>query len=1075
MAKAIARAIKENPTIKVVGLLGKWGSGKSTIIKEVSVGLSKDNPKHLTFAYDAWLHQHDPLRRSFFESLVNFLIAKGVVERKCWERRSKELSGELDITDTYETPIITKEAKLFAILLAIFAFGLSFLDGDALADGFGKTTTEAGIWTLRIGIILPVISIASWLFFVGLSRFFGKRVALIPAIIVNKTFEHNHTEVVRSLDATSIEFGSAFRDLMKEVAEKHYRTTIVVDNIDRVNETEALEIWANVRSFFLSSQDDNEITSEDFHPTVILPVDYRSLAKIFSVGNDASTGSRLARSFISKTFDATFNVPTPVLSNWKLYLAEKMRFALENEYDEEKNFVTRKFVERWFDTKEIEVTPRELNQIINQIVSLMLQWEGGPIPFPVIAYYAIQHRDIDNRIEEEIQREDHPLAELSADWARQLAALYFGVGLGEAAQVLMSQPIRDAIRENDADGMAPYRKVSGFGDALEQATRDLPLADKEREGVVGIILNAVLLLDGDYEEGPWLDAAKRNLVEAFKGIKPGSSLPKNGPAGVKHLYSFAKSEDALDLVQASERLLDTALSQKEMTIGELTACASIGGEALRLAEKYEVRQPIYDLRADAQIYLTRVSKLHEFPSFQSRVRTNADFGAVKADILRRLQAEDDASSIHGFRDLIFGEEAGFVLREDELDFSEIYTVSENLLRNSAPSSEVFKAAIAVLVGAGRNLDVRKEAMARLSQDNSLQSKLPEIVALNDKSVIGGVFAFLIDSCTVLDVPADYTWGRFLKNRPGLADEINRQLDRFFDMKLPVDLLLAFYEASYKNIDLAKELMALRVKSSSLGRLNPGRILGNFSRYAKLVDWRSREDFATILAEYSKFWPNLRELPWSKELFEAAQLIVQEGGDPAERVCSELMDRLGNATVDEWLAAISKGEEPYRIAYDLFGSAQLRLGVKSNLAKALDTAVPALSRGDNRMRMRWFHLSMLVTPQAKKRAFLKLRDGIFTLSPKDKIGILKEGGGQFIAYGDFQDEADRSIRDVLIPLTRSKPGRKFLKDLSAEFRPCVREGGQESVGELRTAINDIERSGKEGTKHWAEVLKRNWGL
>ena len=61
VAKAISAAIAQNTDLKVIGLLGRWGSGKSTVVKHVQKHLAADTGvKTHIFCYDAWLHQSDP-------------------------------------------------------------------------------------------------------------------------------------------------------------------------------------------------------------------------------------------------------------------------------------------------------------------------------------------------------------------------------------------------------------------------------------------------------------------------------------------------------------------------------------------------------------------------------------------------------------------------------------------------------------------------------------------------------------------------------------------------------------------------------------------------------------------------------------------------------------------------------------------------------------------------------------------------------------------------------------------------------------------------------------------------------
>ena len=87
VAEAIVHAIRENPEIKVIGLLGRWGSGKSTVANKVVELLEEPkNSEFKVFPYDAWLHQSDPLRRSFLESLILALVRADAIAPRKWTR-----------------------------------------------------------------------------------------------------------------------------------------------------------------------------------------------------------------------------------------------------------------------------------------------------------------------------------------------------------------------------------------------------------------------------------------------------------------------------------------------------------------------------------------------------------------------------------------------------------------------------------------------------------------------------------------------------------------------------------------------------------------------------------------------------------------------------------------------------------------------------------------------------------------------------------------------------------------------------------------------------------------------------
>src|ERR1700741_882323 len=62
-AKSTAELIEQSPRPFTIGLFGKWGTGKSTIIRHLYKALDKRKYKFVTF--DVWKYESDALRRSF--------------------------------------------------------------------------------------------------------------------------------------------------------------------------------------------------------------------------------------------------------------------------------------------------------------------------------------------------------------------------------------------------------------------------------------------------------------------------------------------------------------------------------------------------------------------------------------------------------------------------------------------------------------------------------------------------------------------------------------------------------------------------------------------------------------------------------------------------------------------------------------------------------------------------------------------------------------------------------------------------------------------------------------------------
>src|SRR5436853_6306046 len=71
IAEAIATLIIEEETGRTIGLQGGWGAGKTTVIELLKRRVANTNIAVVDF--NAWAHEGDPLRRTFFETIVRKL------------------------------------------------------------------------------------------------------------------------------------------------------------------------------------------------------------------------------------------------------------------------------------------------------------------------------------------------------------------------------------------------------------------------------------------------------------------------------------------------------------------------------------------------------------------------------------------------------------------------------------------------------------------------------------------------------------------------------------------------------------------------------------------------------------------------------------------------------------------------------------------------------------------------------------------------------------------------------------------------------------------------------------------
>lgn len=221
---AVLASVSENESM-VIGLLGEWGIGKSSIINTAEELIKQDNNRIGFVEYDAWKYKSDSFRRSF---LLNF--------QKSFDLDEKELNNTLYTNTTEEE---TAKAKFnFSKLgwLLIVLFGLIFLIaflGPYLWEMFRKVPINSD----------ETIFVRNFLMGTGFLAFLTTYIA--GCIDTFKTTKS--TPLLFSAE----QFEHCFDKIVKDVINlrKLDKIVIVVDNIDRCDSETAYSLLSDIKTF----------------------------------------------------------------------------------------------------------------------------------------------------------------------------------------------------------------------------------------------------------------------------------------------------------------------------------------------------------------------------------------------------------------------------------------------------------------------------------------------------------------------------------------------------------------------------------------------------------------------------------------------------------------------------------------------------------------------------------------------------------------------------------------------------------------------------------------------------------
>ncbi len=483
VARSIAEVVMTECGGKAIGLEGGWGAGKSTIVKLISKELPETKERDYRVAvFDMWSHQGDPLRRTFLENLITQVQGFGWVDTEKWDQRIDELARRRREETTRVAPKLTGLGIAFAFSLLAVPMGSALIAAGArlLASAEASVILVALLIGIGAGGVLSPAILYS---FVGGIRHWRRKrggsdreedggLDALPALITGQASTESRTIVTQAPDPTSVEFESVFRDLLGEALEKDTRKLLlVIDNLDRVQASDALSIWSTLQTF-LAYSDYRRPGWIDLL-WVLIPYDGTAIVRLWEQSDEETedADSAMAVSFLDKTFQIRFRVPPLLLTDWRGFLQGALQQALPGHQESDFHGVYRAFaIKGGLETS--APTPRDLKIFINQIGSLHRE-RHDEFPLSHLACHVLLQRDGTNVRECLLSSDDldFPKRIIGNQWRETIAALHYGVSTQEAQQLLLRGPIQVALGDGDGATLSSLASAhpDGFWAVLEDA------------------------------------------------------------------------------------------------------------------------------------------------------------------------------------------------------------------------------------------------------------------------------------------------------------------------------------------------------------------------------------------------------------------------------------------------------------------------------------------------------------------------------------------------------------------------------------------------------------------------------
>jgi len=350
------RSIIENKScVHTIGLFGRWGTGKSTIIS-----LLKKDLEDRLFIFDAWKYQEDALRRIFLIELVAFLNTNG---SKIPDKVLYPLYQDSTITST-ETIEKDSEKKWFwklgdfikshkaldiFIILAVALLILEIFAGDhQYVQAIKETIKYLGGLSVVVAVFIPFIE-----------KVFSKLIDQITDSMTPWTVVREKVEKEERLNSPE-QFEKKFKEILSYI-EPSKRFVIVFDNIDRVQGDTAIKILSTIKTFLDPTTKSNI--------TFLIPCDADAINRQIRLfyGQETGSGGIFDPSeYLRKLFNVIIYTPEFIDKDLEGYIRDQIGKTGEIKsllFDDDVILVI---------SKAFSSNPREIKQFINNLISTIL-------------------------------------------------------------------------------------------------------------------------------------------------------------------------------------------------------------------------------------------------------------------------------------------------------------------------------------------------------------------------------------------------------------------------------------------------------------------------------------------------------------------------------------------------------------------------------------------------------------------------------------------------------------------------------------------------------------------------------
>lgn len=273
-AKTLMQIIEDNTAPLVLGLLGPWGSGKSTILNLLIQNLNNKQNDYKYVYFNAWKYSNDSFRRQFLLECTKGLIA----DEKERKQRSEKIKQrfirdfEKEVFSLKDLLKVELKPNISTIIAIIISFGIMvpFLI-------YGIMTNNIPLWISSI-----VMGIFTFILEKQMPKLFQVNIPMEidPQLVLPEQFEE--------------EFESLIKCCNKKMV-------FIIDDIDRCPPHMIMNILDSIKNFFVSTNKNSDNLEAYKRCYFLIAMDDKAVTSILQ----KERGENYKNEEVLKFFDTT--------------------------------------------------------------------------------------------------------------------------------------------------------------------------------------------------------------------------------------------------------------------------------------------------------------------------------------------------------------------------------------------------------------------------------------------------------------------------------------------------------------------------------------------------------------------------------------------------------------------------------------------------------------------------------------------------------------------------------------------------------------------------------------------------